>query len=214
MEGIMIPMLRIIAFFVFSTPMSQGMTLLASLFWCIGMTIGADAIPMKALSTASFQVQTEHTVADSDGDGLDDDVDQDDDNDGYLDGEDAFPLNPVEWYDTDADGLGNNGDSDDDGDGIFDTDDKCPLTPLEEGSQTFETNGETEAFCYQSVGSQDEWDAIGGGIRCQQGPGARGAPGSQLLGAAGLLGVWRRSRRIALRASHHRRVVQAHPVDT
>ena len=34
-------------------------------------------------------------------------MDEDDDGDGYLDGEDAFPLDSTEHVDTDGDGLGN-----------------------------------------------------------------------------------------------------------
>lgn len=44
----------------------------------------------------------------------------DSDADGYIDLEDAFPLDRNEWQDTDQDGQGNNVDSDDDGDGYED----------------------------------------------------------------------------------------------
>jgi hypothetical protein len=44
----------------------------------------------------------------------------DSDNDGYQDGSDDFPNNPLEWFDTDSDSVGNNEDTDDDGDGIPD----------------------------------------------------------------------------------------------
>ena len=44
----------------------------------------------------------------------------DDDNDGYLDANDAFPLDPNEWLDTDNDGIGDNEDPDDNNDGFED----------------------------------------------------------------------------------------------
>jgi hypothetical protein len=68
-------------------------------------------------------------VIDTDGDGNTDNVDPDDDNDGVLDGDDAFPLNPLETIDTDGDGLGNEVDPDDDNDGVYDGDDLFPLDP-------------------------------------------------------------------------------------
>ena len=58
-------------------------------------------------------------------------MDEDDDGDGYLDGEDAFPLDSTEHVDTDGDGLGNNQDPDDDGDGVNDVFDLFPLDPTE-----------------------------------------------------------------------------------
>ena len=65
---------------------------------------------------------------DTDGDGEGDQIDDDDDNDGVLDGEDAFPLDPLETLDSDGDGIGNNTDSDDDNDSVPDTLDAFPLT--------------------------------------------------------------------------------------
>ena len=53
-------------------------------------------------------------------------LDLDDDNDSYVDGADAFPLDPTEWADFDDDGLGNNADTDDDNDGVLDTADAFP----------------------------------------------------------------------------------------
>ena len=44
----------------------------------------------------------------------------DSDADGYIDLEDAFPLDRNEWQDTDQDGRGDNVDLDDDGDGYED----------------------------------------------------------------------------------------------
>ena len=72
---------------------------------------------------------------DADGDGIPDLVDQDRDGDGYLNDEDAFPDNPLEWSDLDGDGQGDNIDLDIDGDGISNeyevrlgTDPKDPLS--------------------------------------------------------------------------------------
>jgi len=53
-----------------------------------------------------------------------DPLNKDTDNDGYLDGDDAFPLNKSEWRDNDRDGIGDNTDSDDDNDGLSDTREK------------------------------------------------------------------------------------------
>jgi hypothetical protein len=64
---------------------------------------------------------------DTDGDGITDDLDPDDDNDGYLDGEDPFPL------DTDNDGIPNIYDPDDDADGILDGDDEFPFDTDNDG---------------------------------------------------------------------------------
>jgi len=66
---------------------------------------------------SQFGLAAQH---DTDGDGDADSSDPDDDNDGYLDGEDPFPL------DTDNDGIPNIYDPDDDADGILDGDDAFP----------------------------------------------------------------------------------------
>ena len=47
-------------------------------------------------------------------------TDPDSDGDGFLDSNDAFPNDPLEWIDTDGDNIGNNSDNDDDGDGFSD----------------------------------------------------------------------------------------------
>ena len=60
--------------------------------------------------------------SDSDSDGLCDGEDDDDDGDGYVDSEDAFPLDAAENADWDQDGIGDNSDLDDDNDGWPDTD--------------------------------------------------------------------------------------------
>ena len=57
---------------------------------------------------------------DYDGDWICDLLDLDDDNDGYLDVDDAFPMNASEWADNDGDRIGDNSDLDDDNDGYED----------------------------------------------------------------------------------------------
>jgi gliding motility-associated-like protein len=69
-------------------------------------------------TTISFRLFIDQ---DTDGDGILNAIDTDDDGDGVLDGNDAFPLNRLEWTDTDHDGIGDNTDTDDDNDGILDT---------------------------------------------------------------------------------------------
>ena len=71
------------------------------------------------------------TVSDYDGDGIEDEMDNDDDGDGVNDTYDAFPLDSNESMDTDMDGIGDNADEDDDGDGVNDVDDAFPLDPSE-----------------------------------------------------------------------------------
>ena len=68
---------------------------------------------------------------DYDTDGQGDACDDDDDNDGYLDVDDAFPLDETEWLDTDGDGTGDNADPDDDNDGYNDDVDAFPYDPTE-----------------------------------------------------------------------------------
>ncbi|QDP00597.1 hypothetical protein [Thalassotalea sp. PS06] len=76
------------------------------------------------------------TSDDFDNDGLENTIDDDDDNDSYPDNEDAFPLNPLEWFDSDNDGVGDNSDAfpldsseskDSDNDGIGDNQDAFPF---------------------------------------------------------------------------------------
>jgi len=75
---------------------------------------------------------------DNDRDGVGDLLDLDDDNDGFLDADDAFPLDATEAADTDKDGVGNNADTDDDGDGLSDSDEGLLGTdPL-----SFDTDGD------------------------------------------------------------------------
>ena len=90
---------------------------------------------------------------DTDSDGIGNSVDEDDDGDGYLDGEDAFPLDSTEHVDTDGDGLGNNQDPDDDGDGVNDVFDLFPLDPTE----AFDQDGD-------GIGDNADRDADGDGV--------------------------------------------------
>ncbi|MDB9779261.1 thrombospondin type 3 repeat-containing protein, partial [Flavobacteriaceae bacterium] len=64
---------------------------------------------------------------------------RDSDGDGYDDGADVFPSDPLEWIDTDADGVGNNADPDDDNDGYLDNEDDLPLNAQE----WLDTDGDT-----------------------------------------------------------------------
>ena len=93
---------------------------------------------------------------DTDGDGLPNDVytsiqytcrgttgDPDDDNDGYLDGDDVFPLDPTEWADFDEDGLGDNADINDDNDGWSDLMEYiCGTDPYDKLSFPVDTDGD------------------------------------------------------------------------
>lgn len=81
-------------------------------------------------------------IADFDGDGIADSQDNDDDNDGYLDTEDAFPMDSAEWLDSDSDGIGNNEDTDDDNDGVLDEDDAFPLDANESVDSDFDGVGD------------------------------------------------------------------------
>jgi gliding motility-associated-like protein len=72
---------------------------------------------------------------DYDGDLIPNCEDQDDDNDGYLDDQDEFPENELEWKDNDQDGIGDNEDQDDDQDGYTDNDESsCNSDPLDPDS--------------------------------------------------------------------------------
>ena len=72
---------------------------------------------------------------DYDGDLIPNCEDQDDDNDGYLDIQDEFPENELEWSDNDQDGIGDNEDQDDDQDGYTDNDESnCDSDPLDPDS--------------------------------------------------------------------------------
>jgi len=68
---------------------------------------------------------------DIDNDGVINNQDLDNDNDGYLDINDAFPLDAQEWSDNDFDDIGDNADTDDDNDGFLDSEDAFPLDKTE-----------------------------------------------------------------------------------
>ncbi|MBL73097.1 MAG: hypothetical protein CMB41_08130 [Euryarchaeota archaeon] len=113
----------------------------------------ADACPRGALGPHERDLDADGCAdaedTDEDGDGLsnvDEDAigssnrDQDSDDDGWLDGEDAFPIDPTEWSDTDRDGCGDNADeyplnpnecADSDDDGVADNEDVFPDDPDE-----------------------------------------------------------------------------------
>lgn len=71
--------------------------------------------------------------------------DGDDDGDGFINGEDDFPNDPLEWRDTDHDGIGDNADSDDDNDGVEDVHDVFPFDP----AASVDTDGD---------GLPDDWN--------------------------------------------------------
>ena len=58
-------------------------------------------------------------------------ADADRDEDGYLNSDDAFPMNENEWLDTDGDNVGDNSDSDIDGDSVLNADDWAPTDAAE-----------------------------------------------------------------------------------
>ena len=59
---------------------------------------------------SNLQITVLDNQLDTDEDNIPNVIDADDDNDGYLDVEDAFPLNATEYLDTDGDGIGDNSD--------------------------------------------------------------------------------------------------------
>ena len=101
------------------------------------------------------RVRLGSVAGDTDGDGVGNTLDPDDDNDSFLDGDDAFQLDPTEWrdsdgdrvgdnadafpedgseqLDTDGDGVGDRADEDDDGDGVPDGEDEYPLDTDNDG---------------------------------------------------------------------------------
>ncbi|MGB0372338.1 MAG: G8 domain-containing protein [Opitutales bacterium] len=130
------------------------------------------------LDGISFAV-VEDITTDTDGDGIPNARDPDDDGDGYLDGEDAYPLDAslqidpngdidgdgvvnssdafpydaTESVDSDGDGIGNNADVDDDNDGVWDGADAFPL----DASESVDTDGD-------GVGNNTDTDDDGDGV--------------------------------------------------
>lgn len=100
---------------------------------------------------------------DTDGDGVIDDLDDDDDNDGYLDVDDAFPLDATEWADFDQDGIGDNADLDEDNDGVNDDVDLFPYDPDESADSDGDGVGDNSDNCPDVV-NPDQADADGNGI--------------------------------------------------
>ncbi len=95
---------------------------------------------------------------DTDGDGSGNACDPDDDNDGYVDADDAFPLDPTEWVDSDSDGTGNNADPDDDNDGQSDADEvACGSDPLSNASKSPDHDGDNRPDC---VDIDDDNDGV------------------------------------------------------
>jgi len=136
-----------------------------------------DAFPLDSLEWEDFDGDSigDHADTDDDGDGISDDdeyalgtmqLNPDTDNDGALDGEDAFPLNPLEQYDFDKDGTGNNDDDDDDNDGILDIND---FNPLNKGPEINISGNQNYAFLgrVMTLNAEESFDEDGtiSGIR-------------------------------------------------
>jgi hypothetical protein len=97
---------------------------------------------------------------------------QDIDNDGYPDGSDAFPSNPLEWLDTDGDYVGDNSDAfpldvneskDSDTDGVGDNSDKFPSDKKEQYDSDNDGMGDnSDVFPYDPTETMDtDGDRIG-----------------------------------------------------
>lgn len=90
----------------------------------------------------------------------------DKDGDGFINGNDAFPLDPTESLDSDGDGIGNNTDPDDDNDGVLDADDFAPL----DAGEAFDTDsdgvGDNADFFPTDVNesADDDLDGIGNNV--------------------------------------------------
>ncbi len=96
--------------------------------------VGGFNVTVQATDTSGSSVEETFALfvlKDSDGDGEPDNIDPDTDGDGFINSEDAFPLDASEWVDTDIDGIGNNTDTDDDNDTVEDSRDAFPLDPKE-----------------------------------------------------------------------------------
>lgn len=136
-----------------------------------------DAFPLDSLEWDDFDSDGvgDHTDVDDDGDGISDDdeyalgtmqLNPDTDGDNVMDGEDAFPLDPLEQYDFDQDGVGNNRDDDDDNDGVFDIND---FNSLNKGPEIIISGNQDVAFLGREMimNAEDSFDEDGkiSGIR-------------------------------------------------
>ena len=90
-----------------------------------------------------------------------DPLDEDTDDDGFIDGIDKFPLDPLEWYDSDGDGCGDNSDDfpsdpseclDSDNDGYGDNSDAFPNDFTEWLDTDGDGFGDNRDFCPQVLG--------------------------------------------------------------
>ncbi len=96
--------------------------------------------------------------ADVDGDFIPDSTDPDIDGDGVLNGDDAFPGDPLEWGDLDGDGIGDNSDPDVDGDGAANGDDAFPTDPEESADTDGDGTGDNADSDDDSDGWPDAWE--------------------------------------------------------
>ena len=85
----------------------------------------------------------------------------DKDGDGFLNGQDSFPLDPSESIDTDFDGIGDNADPDDDNDGVIDGADSFPLDPSESIDTDVDGVGDNADFFPTDPSEADDSDLDG-----------------------------------------------------
>ncbi len=116
-------------------------------------------LPISEITlTAPPLIEEESEEESEEGEESEGGVKTDIDGDGYLNENDAFPLDETEWLDTDVDGIGNNSDTDDDGDGQLDTDEiTCGSDPLLASSISLDTDGDTIPDC---VDTDDDNDGV------------------------------------------------------
>ena len=105
---------------------------------------------------------TVHNISqtDIDDDGIGDACDPDKDGDGYLNGDDVFPLDASEWEDSDGDGVGDNTDFDDDGDGVVDSMDAFPFDPAEFADTDGDGIGDNADIDDDNDGVDDDLDVF------------------------------------------------------
>jgi len=89
--------------------------------------------------------------------------DNDDDNDGYLDVDDAFPLDATEWANFDQDSIGDNADLDDDNDGVNDDTDLFPYDPNESADADGDGLGDNSDNC-PDIANANQSDSDGNGV--------------------------------------------------
>ena len=116
-------------------------------------------------------------------------ADPDRDEDGYLNSEDAFPMNANEWMDTDGDGTGDNADTDDDGD-TYSDDDEYSCGTDSKNANSVPSDFDGDGLC-DALDSEDNRGESGAGAApdvVQESPGF--TPGfASVLAVVSLLGA-------------------------